>query len=106
MVPTRRTVTTGNSHLRPTSKNALVALANKTARVAWALLAMLVVIVAYDQLLFRPIVAWADKFRLDQTAGQDSPRSWLLEWMRRTRAVAIRLEGLDGRWRATALRVL
>ena len=56
--------------------------------IGWALLAMLVVIVAYDQLLFRPIVAWADKFRLDQTAGQESPRSWLLEWLRRTRLVA------------------
>ena len=30
---------------------------------------MLVVILLYDQLLFRPLVAWADKFRFEQTAG-------------------------------------
>ena len=34
-----------------------------------AVLAMAAVILAYDQLLFRPIVAWADKFRFEQTAA-------------------------------------
>src|SRR5579863_4399934 len=37
--------------------------------VAWAVGAMAVVILVYDQLLFRPIVAWADKFRFEQTAS-------------------------------------
>ena len=46
--------------------------------VAWAVGAMGVVIVLYDQLLFRPIVAWADKFRFEQTAAQAQPRSWVL----------------------------
>ena len=31
---------------------------------------MVVVILLYDQLLFRPLVAWADKFRFEQTAAQ------------------------------------
>jgi NitT/TauT family transport system permease protein len=31
--------------------------------VGWAILAMSVTILAYDQLMFRPIVAWSDKFR-------------------------------------------
>ena len=35
--------------------------------VGWAIVAMLVVILLYDQLLFRPLVAWADKFRFEQT---------------------------------------
>ena len=35
-----------------------------------AVAAMAVVILLYDQLLFRPIVAWADKFRFEQTAAQ------------------------------------
>src|ERR1700760_1791923 len=34
-----------------------------------AIMTMLLVIIAYDQLLFRPIVAWADKFRFEQTAS-------------------------------------
>ncbi len=32
-----------------------------------------IVIALYDQLLFRPVVAWADKFRFEQTAGRKSP---------------------------------
>ncbi|MGC5231040.1 sulfonate ABC transporter permease, partial [Klebsiella pneumoniae] len=44
--------------------------------VAWAVFAMAVVIVLYDQLIFRPIVAWADKFRFEQTASRERPRSW------------------------------
>ncbi len=53
--------------------------------VGWAVATMGVVIVIYDQLLFRPIVAWADKFRFEQTASQDQPRSWFYDLMRRTR---------------------
>jgi NitT/TauT family transport system permease protein len=56
------------------------------AAVGWAVLAMAVVIVIYDQLLFRPIVAWADKFRFEQTASEDAPQSWFYDLMRRTRA--------------------
>ena len=39
------------------------------AAVGWAIGAMLVVILIYDQLLFRPLVAWADRFRFEQEAG-------------------------------------
>jgi len=53
--------------------------------IVWALLAMLLVILAYDQLLFRPLVAWAEKFRLGDTAAQYEPRSWVLDLFRRTR---------------------
>jgi NitT/TauT family transport system permease protein len=52
--------------------------------VGWAVGAMAVIIVAYDQLLFRPIVAWADKFRFEQTASAEEPESWFLDLLRRT----------------------
>src|SRR5262249_14151665 len=52
-----------------------------------AVLAMGAVIFAYDQLLFRPIVAWADKFRFEQTAAQQRPNSWMYDIVRRTRLV-------------------
>jgi NitT/TauT family transport system permease protein len=57
------------------------------AAVGCAVLAMAVVIALYDQLLFRPVVAWADKFRFEQTAGQQRPRSWLYGLIRRTRLI-------------------
>ena len=53
--------------------------------VSWAVGAMAVVIISYDQLVFRPIVAWADKFRFEQTASENQPESWFYELLRRTR---------------------
>jgi NitT/TauT family transport system permease protein len=53
--------------------------------VAWAVGAMGVVIMLYDQLIFRPAVAWADKFRTDLAATQEQPQSWVLDLLRRAR---------------------
>ncbi|HEY0911399.1 MAG TPA: ABC transporter permease subunit [Bradyrhizobium sp.] len=55
--------------------------------IGYAILTMLLVIIAYDQLLFRPVVAWADKFRFEQTASASAPSSWMLDLFRRTRAL-------------------
>src|ERR1700734_2442870 len=55
--------------------------------IGYAILTMLLVIIAYDQLLFRPVVAWADKFRFEQTASGAAPTSWMLDLFRRTRAL-------------------
>src|SRR6201996_925553 len=55
--------------------------------IVYAILTMLLVIIAYDQFLFRPVVAWADKFRFEQTASGDPPTSWMLDLFRRTRAL-------------------
>ena len=46
------------------------------------MLAIAVVILVYDQLVFRPIVAWADKFRFEQMAAQRRPQSWVYDLMR------------------------
>jgi len=51
----------------------------------YAILAMLVVILLYDQLLFRPLVAWSGKFRFETTAGLAAPEPWMLKILRRTR---------------------
>jgi NitT/TauT family transport system permease protein len=50
-----------------------------------AIIAMTATILIYDQLLFRPLVVWADKFRYEQTAAQARPRSWVIELFRHTR---------------------
>ncbi|HWZ41729.1 MAG TPA: ABC transporter permease subunit [Bradyrhizobium sp.] len=83
-------ITVGNTTVTLPGVGSYVALAiekqNLTA-IGYALLTMLLVIIAYDQLLFRPIVAWADKFRFEQTASGDPPTSWMLDLFRRTRAL-------------------
>jgi len=53
------------------------------AAVGWAIVAMTVTILIYDQLLFRPLVAWADKFRYEQTAAQIVPKSWMSDLFHR-----------------------
>ncbi|MFT3907727.1 MAG: ABC transporter permease subunit [Steroidobacteraceae bacterium] len=57
--------------------------------IGWAILTMLVVILLYDQLLFRPLVAWGDRFRVEQDPGAPAPRSWALTMLRRSRLVAL-----------------
>ncbi len=46
--------------------------------------AMLVGVLLYDQLFFRPLLAWADKFRFEEIGGAQEQTSWLLTWLRRT----------------------
>jgi NitT/TauT family transport system permease protein len=57
--------------------------------VLWAILAMLLVILAYDQLLFRPLVAWSAKFRFETIAGATASDPWMLRLMRRTRLLKL-----------------
>jgi len=52
--------------------------------IGWAIGGMLIGITLYDQLFFRPLIAWADKFRFEEGSSEDAPRSWLLTWLRRT----------------------
>lgn len=56
--------------------------------IGWAIAAMGVGIVVVDQLVFRPLVAWADRFRFEESAHEGAPTSWLLTWLRRTRRVS------------------
>jgi NitT/TauT family transport system permease protein len=46
---------------------------------------MIAVIMVYDQLMFRPLVAWADKFRFEQTSAQSAPSSSFLDLLQRSR---------------------
>jgi NitT/TauT family transport system permease protein len=50
--------------------------------VGFAVLTMLLVILAYDQLMFRPLVAWAEKFRLE-ASDDEPPRAWALDLFQR-----------------------
>ena len=71
------------------------------AAVGWAIGAMLVVILLYDQILFRPLVAWADRFRFEQQMGVPPPQSWVLDVLRHSRVVAVLTDRLTRLWRHT-----
>ncbi|HEV2702987.1 MAG TPA: ABC transporter permease subunit [Steroidobacteraceae bacterium] len=57
--------------------------------IGWAIAAMLVVIVLYDQLLFRPLVAWADRLKFEQDATGRPPSSWALTVMQHSRLLSL-----------------
>lgn len=67
---------------------------NLTA-IGYAIAAMFVVILAYDQLLFRPLTASADWFRLEQESGFTQARSWALTMMRRSRLLSLLARGFE-----------
>jgi NitT/TauT family transport system permease protein len=70
------------------------------AAIGWAICAVLAAILAYDQLFFRPLVAWADKFKFEQSSGEEIPESWLLTLMQRARFFRAAARLPEALWRA------
>jgi NitT/TauT family transport system permease protein len=92
-------ITVGSTSVKLPGIGSWLALAierRSIAAVVMAVAMMALVILAYDQLLFRPIVAWADKFRFEQTAAQQRPRSWVYDVVRRTRLLRRVFTGFAG----------
>ena len=71
--------------------------------VLYAVATMAIVILLYDQFIFRPIVAWADKFRVETTASQARPKSWVYDLARRTRLVQTVTEPIGAALNAVAM---
>jgi NitT/TauT family transport system permease protein len=63
--------------------------------IGWAILTMFVVILFYDQFLFRPLIAWGERFRSDNEPGQTAPESWVLRMLQRSGLVAWLRRPLD-----------
>ena len=60
-----------------------------------AIAAMMIVILIYDQLLFRPLVAWADRFRVSSEPSEEAPQSWALTVYRRSRLLDLMTAPFD-----------
>jgi len=68
-----------------------------------AIVTMMVVILAYDQLLFRPLVAFGARFRVELSAGQTRERSWVAQVFTRTRWLRAAMAGPAQLFQAIAL---
>ncbi len=62
--------------------------AKDMSALAYAVATMAVVIFFIDQIFWRPLVAWSDKFRLEQSASSRPPQSWVYDLLRGSRLVA------------------
>ncbi len=81
----------GNSDFRLPGIGSYMSVAVEQGRVdamLWAILAMVLMIVILDQLLWRPVVVWAQKFRLEEGGQQGEMTSWVLDWLRHSGIVA------------------
>ena len=80
-------ITVGDTTITLPGVGSYIAAANDAGRwdaILAAVVTMAIVILLYDQLLFRPIIAWAAKFRVELSVGQEVERSWVLELLQRT----------------------
>jgi NitT/TauT family transport system permease protein len=60
-----------------------------TRSILLGVLTMVAVIVLIDQFLWRPVIAWAEKFKMEQVESASVPTSWVLDFLQRSRGVAL-----------------
>ncbi len=85
-------ITVGDTTITLPGVGSYIAKANNAgdwSAIIAAIVTMAIVILLYDQLLFRPIVAWADKFRVELSASQETSSSWVLNILQRTHWVRL-----------------
>ena len=56
-----------------------------TRSILWGIATMILVIVLLDQIIWRPVIAWAEKFKMEQVESADAPQSWFLDLAERSR---------------------
>ncbi|HWD00295.1 MAG TPA: ABC transporter permease subunit [Candidatus Sulfopaludibacter sp.] len=62
--------------------------AGDTSAILWGVFAMVLVIVLMDQLIWRPVIAWSEKFKFEQVEAAQTPRSPILSMLRQSRVVS------------------
>ena len=62
--------------------------AGDTASMVWGVATMVLVIVLLDQFVWRPVIAWAEKFKVEQVESTDAPRSWVLNLVQHSSGLA------------------
>jgi NitT/TauT family transport system permease protein len=60
-----------------------------TRSIVFGIVTMVAVIVLIDQFVWRPVIAWAEKFKMEQVESASVPTSWVLDFLRRSRGVAL-----------------
>jgi NitT/TauT family transport system permease protein len=61
--------------------------AGDTRSILWGVGTMVLVIVLVDQVVWRPIIAWAEKFKMEQVESANAPQSWFLDLIERSRGI-------------------
>ena len=67
--------------------------AGDTRSILWGLGVMIAIIVLIDQLVWRPVIAWAEKFKFEQVESAEPARSPVLDLLRRSKILALAARG-------------
>jgi NitT/TauT family transport system permease protein len=59
--------------------------AGDTEAILWGVGTMIAVIVLLDQIIWRPVIAYAEKFKMEQVESTDAPQSWFLNLVQHSR---------------------
>jgi NitT/TauT family transport system permease protein len=59
-----------------------------TPAILYGLITMIGVIFLLDQFVWRPVIAWAEKFKFEQVESTNVPHSWVLELLQHSRGIA------------------
>jgi len=62
--------------------------AGDTRSILLGVFTMIAVVVLLDQFVWRPVIAWAEKFKVEQVESAEVPRSWVLNLLQHSRALA------------------
>jgi NitT/TauT family transport system permease protein len=62
--------------------------AGDTTSIFWGITTMILLIVMLDQFVWRPVIAWAEKFKVEQVESTNAPRSWVLNLVQHSSVLA------------------
>lgn len=60
---------------------------NDGTALLFGLLALLAIIIALDQLVWRPLIAWSNRFKLEMVENEEAPTSWFYDVLQKTGAL-------------------
>ena len=63
--------------------------AGDTRAILWGIFTMVAVIVLIDQAVWRPVIAWSEKFKFEQVEASQTPQSPVLDLLRHSRLVSL-----------------
>jgi NitT/TauT family transport system permease protein len=60
-----------------------------TKSILWGIVTMIGVILLIDQFVWRPVIAWAEKFKFEQVESTDAPHSWVLDLLQHSQILML-----------------
>lgn len=85
-------ITVNNQNISLPGIGSYIALAiaqSNLSAVGYAILTMIIVIIIYDQIIFRPLIAWSQKFKMEQAPDEEEYHSWLVDLVRRSKLMSL-----------------